>query len=84
MRTSKPRLIVEITPRQQETLTKYLAYGERRRVFQAILKDIVVLLDEFGYDFVAFMLQREFSYRHLMEDYADKRFANPVTNINDR
>jgi len=61
-------------------LNKYLAYGEQRRVFQAILDDVVVLLNEFGYDFVTFMLQREFSYRAAMEKYANSR---STTNISD-
>ena len=73
----RPRLVVEITAEQRGVLNKYLAYGEQRRVFQAILVDVTMLLDEFGYDFVSFMLQREFSYRALMEAHiADRRFTD--------
>mgnify|MGYP001576748102 FL=1 len=76
----RPRLVVEITPEQRELLNKYLAYGEQRRVFQAILTDMAAMLEEFGYNFVTFMLQREFSYRTLMEAHiADRGFAD--TNV---
>jgi hypothetical protein len=72
----KPRLLIAVTPEQKQVLSTYLAYGEQRRVFQAILIDITMLLQEFGYDFVTFMLQREFSYRKLLEaQLANRRFA---------
>ena len=83
--THRPRLVVEITLEQRKTLNTYLAYGEQRRVFQAILADVILLLQEFGYDFVTLMLQREFSYRTLMEaqianrgsaDLANRQFTN--------
>ena len=74
---ARPRLVVEITLEQRALLNKYLAYGEQRRVFQMILADMALLLEEFGYEFVTFMLQREFSYRTLMEAHiADRRPAD--------
>ena len=75
--TYRPRLVVDVTPEQRKMLNKYLAYGEQRRVFQVILTDMTMLLEEFGYDFVSFMMQREFSYRALMEAHiADRRSAD--------
>ena len=74
----RPRIVVDITPEQREMLNKYLAYGEQRRIFQVFLTDMTTLLNEFGYDFVSFMLQREFSYRQLMEAHiAYRGFAHP-------
>jgi len=77
-----PRIVIEITPEQRALLSKYLAYGEQRRIFQVFLKDITELLNDFGYDFVGFMLQRDISYRTLMEDYArDNRRPGPKSTV---
>lgn len=78
MLKGKHRLVVEITPEQRFQLNRYLAYGEQRRIFAAMLNDIVVMLDEFGHDFVTFMLEREFTYRSHMEAFcADRRSSYP-------
>ena len=70
----RPRIVIDVTLEQRDLLSKYFAYGEQRRIFQVILTDMTTLLNEFGYDFVSFMLQREFSYRTLMEAHlADRR-----------
>ena len=75
--TYRPRIVIDITLEQREMLNKYLAYGEQRRIFQVFLTDMTTLLNEFGYAFVSFMLQREFSYRQLMEAHiADRGFTD--------
>ena len=66
--TYRPRIVIDITEEQRAILSKYLAYGEQRRVFQAILNDITGLLVEYEFDFVSFMLRRAFTYRGLYED----------------
>ena len=82
--TYRPRVVIDVTPEQRELLSKYLAYGEQRRIFQVILTDMTTLLNEFGYDFVSFMLQREFSYRTLLEAHrADRGFTHPSVHYND-
>ena len=77
---NRPRLVVEITLEQRMVLNKYLAYGEQRRVFQVILSDVVILVEEFGYDFVSLMLKREFSYRSLMEANIADRESTDFSN----
>ena len=75
--TYRPRIIVDITHEQRVKLNHYLAYGEQRRVFAAVIADLISMLDEIGHDFVLFMLSREFTYRDSY--YADRRSIN--TNI---
>ena len=71
---ASPRMVIEITPEQKNKLNQYIAHGEQRRVFSAILTDVISMLDEFGHDFILFILEREFTYRsHMMEYYANKR-----------
>lgn len=74
---AKPRMVIEITKEQKNKLNKYLAHGEQRRVFSAILEDVISMLDEFGHAFVSFMLEREFSYRIQMREYhANRQLAD--------
>ena len=71
---ASPRMVIEITPEQKNKLNQYIAHGEQRRVFSAILTDVISMLDEFGHDFILFILEREFTYRsHMVEYYANKQ-----------
>ena len=72
--TVKPRMVIEITVEQKNKLNQYIAHGEQRRVFSAILTDVIDMLDEFGHSFVIFILEREFTYRsHMVKYNADRR-----------
>ena len=74
---AKPRMVIEITVEQKNKLNQYIAHGEQRRVFSAILTDVISMLDEFGHDFVLFILEREFTYRsYMVQYYANKRLIS--------
>lgn len=80
----RPRITVEITPRQRDILDQYLAHGEQRRIFETFLEDMTTLLAEFGHHFIAYMLERQFSYRTAMEHYIEnRRLASEVAVISD-
>lgn len=66
----RPRLVIEISSEQKELLNQYIAYGEQRRVFMVFVEDLTKMLEEFGHDFIMFMLARGYSYR---EAYLESR-----------
>lgn len=74
---AKPRITFEVTEEQKQVLRTYLDYGMQRKVFSAIIDDVINMLERFGFDFVLYMLDRQFTYGPQMEKYrADRRIAN--------
>jgi hypothetical protein len=62
----RPRITFEVTEKQYNVLKENLDYGLQRKFFEAIVDDVVPVLEEFGYAFVLAMLDKRFSYRRLM------------------
>ena len=67
---TKPRLTVEITTYQCNQLRKYLEYGMQKRVFSIIVDDVIRMLQEYGGHFIVAMMQKEITYKRMMEAYA--------------
>ena len=76
----RPRLVIECTQEQKNIISTHIEHGMQRKFFEAIVEDITALLEEFGYVFVLYIMERRFSYRSTLEEYADSRPADPNAN----
>ena len=76
----RPRLVIECTQKQKNIISTHIEHGMQRKFFEAIVEDITALLEEFGYVFVLYIMERRFSYRSTLEEYADSRPADPNAN----
>jgi hypothetical protein len=65
---AKPRLVVELTDKQHESLKKHLGYGMQRRVFSIIIEDVVDMLNKYGNQFLAAIVLRRPPYDTYMQD----------------
>jgi len=72
----KPRLTIEVTPEQYNKLKSYLEYGLQRKVFSAIIDDMIDMLDEFGNTFIMALLHKQVTYRGFMVNYDTERPGN--------
>lgn len=75
-RPYRPRIVIECTEEQKRTLHNYIESGMQNRVLRIVLDDVVKLLDEFGITFVMYIMERRFSYRPQVAEYANSRPAN--------
>ena len=76
----RPRFVIECTQEQKNVVSTHIEHGMQRKFFEAIVEDITKLLDEFGYVFVLYVLERRFSYRGSLEEYANSRPDDPSAN----
>lgn len=76
----RPRLVIECTQEQKIVISTHIEHGMQHKFFEAIIEDVTELLTEFGYTFVLYILERRFSYRDALEEYANSRSANPNNN----
>ena len=76
----RPRLVIECTQEQKNIISTNIEHGLQHRFFEAIIEDVTQLLTEFGYTFVLYILERRFSYRASLEEYANSRPTNPTNN----
>ena len=76
----RPRLVIECSQEQKNIISTHIEHGMQRKFFDAIVEDVVQLLTEFGYVFVLYILERRFSYRSVLEEYANSKPADPTTN----
>ena len=76
----RPRLVIECTQEQKTVISTNIEHGMQHRFFEAIIEDITELLEEFGYIFVLYVMERRFSYRDSLEEYAASRPSNPSSN----
>ena len=76
----RPRLVIECTQEQKNTVSANIEHGMQHKFFEAIVEDITQLLDEFGYVFVLYIMERRFSYRDSLEEYANSRPTDPTSN----
>ena len=72
----RPRLVIECTQEQKAIISTHVEHGMQHKFFEAIIEDITALLGEFGYTFVLYILERRFSYRSVLEEYANSRSRN--------
>ena len=75
----RPRIVIECTQEQRNTLNTHIEHGMQRKVLSVILEDVISLLNEFGHLFVLFMLERRFTYREQVAIYAAQRLAGSTT-----
>ena len=75
----RPRLVIECTQEQKNIISAHIEHGMQRKFFDAIIEDVTQLLSEFGYVFVHYVMERRFSYRESLEEYANNRFTDPPT-----
>ncbi len=75
----RPRLVIECSQEQKNIISTHIEHGMQRKFFDAIVEDVTQLLDEFGYVFVLYVMERRYSYRPSLEEYANSRFTNPPT-----
>ena len=76
----RPRLVIECTQEQKDVVSTYIEHGMQHKFFEAIIEDVTQLLSEFGYVFVLYVLERRFSYRRSLEEYAASRPSDPSAN----
>ncbi len=76
----RPRLVIECTQEQKNVISTHIEHGMQRKFFDAIVEDITALLGEFGYVFVMYVMERRFSYRDALEEYANSRPIDPTSN----
>lgn len=76
----RPRLVIECTQEQKNVISTHIEHGMQRKFFEAIVEDVTALLEEFGYVFVLYVLERRFSYRDALEEYANSRPVDPNAN----
>ena len=76
----RPRLVIECTQEQKNVISTHIEHGMQRKFFEAIVEDVTALLEEFGYVFVLYVLERRFSYRDALEEYANSRPVDPSAN----
>ena len=76
----RPRLVIECTQNQKNIISANIEHGMQRKFFEGIIEDITQLLEEFGYVFVLYTLERRFSYRAALEEYANSRPTDPSSN----
>ena len=76
----RPRLVIECTQEQKNIISAHIEHGMQRKFFDSVIEDITQLLDEFGYVFVLYVMERRFSYRAALEEYANSRPADPTRN----
>lgn len=76
----RPRLVIECTQEQKTIVSTHIEHGMQHRFFEAIIEDVTKLLNEFGYTFVLYVLERRFSYRDSLEEYANSRPVDPSSN----
>ena len=76
----RPRLVIECTQEQKDIISTYIERGMQHKFFESVIEDITRLLNEFGYTFVLYVMERRFSYRHTLEEYENSRPANPSSN----
>ena len=76
----RPRLVIECTQEQKNTISTHIEHGMQHKFFECIIEDVVELLSEFGYTFVIYILERRFTYRQALEEYANSRPTDPTSN----
>ena len=76
----RPRLVIECSQEQKNIISAHIEHGMQRKFFDALIEDIVELLDEFGYTFVLYVMERRFSYRDALEEYANSKPTDPSVN----
>ncbi len=76
----RPRFVIECTREQKIVVSTHIEHGMQHKFFAAIIEDITQLLEEFGYVFVLYVLERRFSYRSSLEEYANSRPSDPSSN----
>ena len=76
----RPRLVIECTQEQKNVISTHIEHGMQRKFFEAIVEDVVQLLNEFGYVFVLYVMERRFSYHDALEEYANSRPTDPNAN----
>ena len=69
----RPRLVIECTQEQKNVISTHIEHGLQHKFFEALVEDVVELLNEFGYVFVLYVMERRFSYRDALEEYANSR-----------
>jgi len=57
-----PRLTVEITPEQAKSLSDRIPHGLRKPLFQAIVDDVIKMLDQHGEMFLAAVIAKSLHY----------------------
>lgn len=77
-RSSPPRLTILITEFQELKLKEIFEHGDRKKVFNIIIDDLISLYDTYGLLIVPMLLERRVSYKNMMEDYlnASRRPTN--------
>ena len=80
IRKSKPRLTIEIDEHEHQIIKQYMEHGFQKKLFGAIVTDVVAMLEEFGNEFVLAMLARQINMR-LYLDAARKHHEEKIQKI---
>ena len=74
----RPRLSIEITQEQADKLYKYLAWGERKRLFHVVIDDLITAFETFGADKVIGAIKaRELSILDIVKLKLEKPNEHP-------
>lgn len=66
------RITIEVTDEQYDVLKRHIEHGYMKRMFAALVDDVVVMLDEYGPMFVHAVLTKRVTHRGLLtEDRPD-------------
>lgn len=68
----KPRLSVELTPESSQRLRELIEHGHKRPLFQAIVNDLIRVIEKHGYAVIGGIVLRQIN----LEDFVD--FSNSV------
>jgi len=74
-----PRFTISVTPEQYWKIKNHLPYGMQRALFNIIIDDMIKMIDTYGEHFIIALLQKEISYRTIMERYQKGEFNNGAT-----
>jgi len=69
----RPRLSVEISPKQQLALQKHLDHGMQKKVFNIIVDDVINMLELHGRNFLAAVILHKLSYSEFTSLEIDKK-----------
>jgi hypothetical protein len=67
MQTTR-RITFEVSEEQYQKLKDHLEYGLMKKLFGALVEDVVVMLDDFGQLFIVAVLTKRLSYRAIMKE----------------
>jgi hypothetical protein len=73
---SPPRVMIEVTEHQFNTLKKFLPYGYQKQMFRAVIEDLVQMWEAFGDDFTRAMLAKNLTYKQFMNDYIERNYGD--------